>query len=309
VPGIRPLSAEEIALIASELRDGLLDAYFKSFYELGGGSFLMTFSRERKERAVFVSLGRSVHLTEFREEKKEPTRFTAGVRKALDACRLTGIERHGTDRILVMEFGGRRNVSVVLEMFGKGNMVLVDDKGLVELAYRSVSFSDRSVRKGMLYSFPAQRGRAGAGAGGAPEHPEPVLYVKDGKPLGFGIGPVQEYEREDGTSKRRFGSLSGLLDSLYLEERSSGRDEGKARQAEELGKSLEKLRAQMKENEADARECREAANAIFGRMHELNQLLAQARKLKPKEAGELGSESGIRVKKVDAKKKSITVEL
>ncbi len=307
MPGIRPLSSTEIALIARELGGALQDAYFKSFYELDGGSFLMTFSRERKERAVFVSLGRSAHLTEFREGKKEPTHFATSVRKALDACRLRKIEQHGTDRILVMEFGGRRNVSVVLEMFGKGNIVLVDDRGLVELAYRSVSFSDRSLRKGMLYSFPALRGRAGGG--GVPERPESVLYVRDGEPLGFGIGPVQEYEQDGGISKERFESMSKLLDSLYLEERSSGKDEEKARQAEELGKSLEKLRTQIKENEREAKECREAANAIFGRMHELNRLLAQARKMKAKEAGDLEGVPDIRVKKVDAKKKSVTVEL
>ncbi len=311
MPGIRPLSSIEIALMARELSGALQHAYFKSFYDLGSENFLITFSRERRELAAFVSPGRSIHLTEFREGKKGVTQFAAAVRKALDACRLRDVLQHGEDRILVLEFEGRRSIIMVLEMFGKGNIVLVDDKGLVELAYRSVSFSDRSLRKGMLYSFPAQRGRTGAyqDAAKALEHPEPALYQKSGKLLDFTIEALEKYEHDRDANKVRFETLSKLLDNVYLAERSSGRDEAKIREAEELRKSVGKLREQIRENEKEAAEYRNAANAIFGKMNELNLLLAEAKKLRPKDAKELGGAGSIRVKSVDAKKKSVRVEL
>lgn len=311
MPGIRPLASAEIALIARELDGRLAGAYFKSFYELGVGAFLVTFSKDRKELAVFASIGRSVHLTEFREEKKEATRFASMVRRLLDGSRMEKAEQHGADRILVLSFAGKKNASIIFEMFGKGNVVVLNGEGIVELAYRNVSFSDRSVRKGALYKFPVQRGKTSvyADAEKALEHPKPVLYEKGGEPMDFAIEPVEKYEQDKEARAVRFDSLSTLLDSLYLGERGSEKDEKKMKKAEEIRKSIGKLKEQMKENEAEAADCRNAANAIFSNMNELNQLLERARKLKPKEARELEGINGIRVKRVDAKKKSVSVEL
>ena len=70
------------------------------------------------------------------------------------------------------------------------------------------------------------------------------------------------------------------MDSLYTEERSTGIDEEKSREAEELQKSVEKLRKQISE---------------------VNELPEHVKKSGARSADELGSSGGIRVKRLDAK--------
>ncbi|MCL5239446.1 MAG: NFACT family protein [Candidatus Marsarchaeota archaeon] len=278
---IRALSSAELGAVAKELQI-LASSYFKSFYELRPGSFLITFSKERKETAVYVNLANTVNITEFKERETTPTEFALAVRRMLDGSRLESIEQHGADRILVMRFSGRERREVIVEMFGKGNLILTNAAGIIEKAYTSRDFKDRSTKKGMLYAFPTQRGKA------APEdESERIAEVKGG----------------------RFASLSKLLDSLYIKERSTEANPEKAREAEELRKSVEKLRKQADEMRERGEDYKKIANTIFARMHEFNELLEKTRKSGARNVDELNGLTGIRVKRLDAKKKTVTVEM
>lgn len=278
---IHALSSIELGVIAEEL-GVLVSSYFKNFYELKDDSFLLTFSKERKEIAVYVSLVKTVNITEFREKTEAPTEFALAVRKRLEGCRVESVEQHGSDRILVIGFSGREERKMIIEMFDKGNLLLINKDGIIELVYSSRSFKERSMRKSMVYTFPQQRGSA---------------------------NPRTESERLKEVESHKFATLSQLLDSLYLQERSTEVNEEKTREAEELQKSIEKLRKQVEETKLNAEEYKKIASRIFERMQELNSLIAQASKSKARSADELKDFGDINVKRVDAKKKTITVEL
>ncbi|MDE1854732.1 MAG: NFACT family protein [Candidatus Micrarchaeota archaeon] len=282
MPGkIRALSSAELGAVAKELGT-LVSSYFKNFYELKEGSFLMTFSKERKETAVYINLAKTINLTEFKEKTGEPTEFALSVRKKLDGNKVESVAQHESDRILVISFSGKEQRRMIIEMFDRGNLLLVNKDNIIELVYSGRSFKERSVRKSMLYSFPQQRGSAGSGA-------------------------VSERLKE--VESHMFATLSELLDSLYVDERSTSLNPEKSREAEELQKSAGKLRKQMEELKVKADEYREAANRIFANMHEINELISLAGKSKAKSAEQLGDTGRIRVKRLDAKKKTITVEL
>jgi len=123
------------------------------------------------------------------------------------------------------------------------------------------------------------------------------------------MAPVPEYEQDPAVSVRKFETMSALLDSLYLNERSSKVSPEKIREIEELQKSIEKLRKQVEETRSSSEEYKKVANRIFERMKEINELLAHASKSKVKSADELKGFGNINVKRVDAKRKTITVEL
>jgi predicted ribosome quality control (RQC) complex YloA/Tae2 family protein len=277
---IRALSSIELGIIAKEL-EVLVSSYFKNFYELEENSFLLTFSKERREIAVYVNLARTVNLTEFKERTHAPTEFALAVRKKLESNRVESVMQHDSDRILVIAFSGKEKRRMIIEMFDRGNLLLLNKDGIIELAYRNRSFRERSVRRGVAYSFPQQRGSVHRQA-----ESEMLKEVESGK----------------------FASLSALLDSLYLEERRTQTNPEKSREAEELRKSIEKLRKQIEEMKSKEDEYKRIASRIFERMGEVNELLAQVKKSRAKSAEELGA-TNIKVKRLDAKKKTVTIEL
>lgn len=308
MPGkIRALSSKELGAIVKEL-GVLVSSYFKNFYELSEGSFLITFSKERKEIAVYVNLARTVNLTEFKEKSEAPTEFALALRKKLEGGRVESVEQHGSDRILVINFSGRDASRLIIEMFDKGNLLFVNKENLIELVYRSRSFKERSLRKSMVYVFPLQRGRAIPGHERESSE-EPRIYEKNGVYVDFAMAPMPEYEQDPEIRARKFATLSALLDSLYLDERSSEVSPEKIREIEELRKSIEKLRKQAEENRTNSDEYRKAANRIFERMGEINLLISQVSKSKARSADELKGLGNINVKRVDAKRKTMMVEL
>ena len=282
MPGkIRALSSTELGVIAKEL--GVINSsYFKNFYELKEGSFLMTFSKDRKETSVYINLANTVNLTEFKEKTGAPSEFALSVRKKLDGSRVEGVTQHGSDRILVIAFSGKYDGKMVVEMFDKGNLLLVNKENIIELVYSGRSFKDRSVRRSMLYAFPQQRGR---------------------------MSPDTASDRMKEVESHKFATLSKLLDSLYLGERTTELSPEKSREIEELTSSIEKLRKQIERMKLDSEEYKKLANKIFERMGEINLLISHASKNKVKSAEELRGFGNINVKSVDPKKKTITIEL
>ena len=195
---MRDIASLEVSVVVAELRDRLASAFFKNFYELGDGAFLLALSKERKETDIYIRLNKTVNATSFKERPPEPTQFAKSVRAKLSGTRMKSLEQHGLDRIVVMDFegsGGERRL--VIELFGKGNLLIVAGKdSITELAYRNVSFRERETRRNMVYGFPK------SGSIGPEEMtPEGVAHVvkevkgSEGKLISelsrrIGIGPI-----------------------------------------------------------------------------------------------------------------------
>lgn len=303
---IRGLSSIEIGVIAREL-GSLVSSYFKNFYELDEGSFLLTFSKERKEVSVYVNLAKTINETEFREKTGTPTEFALAVRKKLGGSRVESVTQHESDRILVISFSGKEDRKLIIEMFDKGNLLLVNNENIIELVYRGRSFKERSVRKSMVYVFPLQRGKTSNDAG--LEKIEPRMYEKDGEYLDFALAPMPKYEQDPAIKMRGFDTLSRLLDVIYLKERSSEVSPEKSGEIEELQKSVEKLKKQAEDMRVKSEEYRKIASRIFERMNGVNELIDHVAKTKARSAEELKGFGNINVKRVDAKRKTITIEL
>lgn len=152
---MRDISGIELNVVVDELRGRLHGCRFKNFYELGDGAFLIALSKDGKETDIYVRLNKTFNSTGFKEQSTAITTFAKSVREKLKGARVAGIEQHGFDRIATLEFErGGEKMRLIVELFGKGNMLIVGSNGITELAYRNVSFRDRETRRNMLYKFP-----------------------------------------------------------------------------------------------------------------------------------------------------------
>ncbi len=79
-----------------------------------------------------------------------PSSFIMRMRKLLSG-RPLGISQVGFDRILRLDFA---RASVVLELFAEGNLLLLDENGVILSAWRSEEFASRTLRSGQSYVAP-----------------------------------------------------------------------------------------------------------------------------------------------------------
>ena len=148
---MRTLSNLEYTYLCSELQF-LIGRRLDKFYELGE-------SGESKFRMKFgdvdlvCELGKRMNITKYIEPAPEsPSNFAMGVRKELEGRKLASVSQHGFDRVLVFEF--ENSPSMIFEMFGKGNLVLVAG-GKTAKCYKKEEWKDRKTASGHEYTFPA----------------------------------------------------------------------------------------------------------------------------------------------------------
>jgi predicted ribosome quality control (RQC) complex YloA/Tae2 family protein len=87
-----------------------------------------------------------------------PPNFAKMLRNRVAGADLAEVRQHGFDRILEFEF--RRedaDTTLVVELFGEGNVAVLDDHGEVVDALETVRLRSRTVAPGAPYEFPAAR--------------------------------------------------------------------------------------------------------------------------------------------------------
>jgi predicted ribosome quality control (RQC) complex YloA/Tae2 family protein len=149
------LTSLELGAVVDELRPRLANSFMKKFYDLGNGSFRMSFHGTSGNVEVYCRLLVTINETRFKEEVGEATPFAMAIRKRIEDSKVLDLYQHGSDRIVVFEFAKKdERYRLFVEMFGKGNLILVNSAGKIELCSRLINFRERSVRPGFEYVLP-----------------------------------------------------------------------------------------------------------------------------------------------------------
>ncbi|MDE1856848.1 MAG: NFACT family protein [Candidatus Micrarchaeota archaeon] len=152
---MREISKLEIDLLAAELRSQLISMYVDRFYEIERGRFRIRFSAKGRKADLLCVLGETLNITAYVESAESPTGFASAMRKRIEGCSVEDIYTYGNDRIAVIGLKkGAERQSIIVEMFGKGNLILVDDSMQIKLAYTTASYGKREVRQGQRYEAP-----------------------------------------------------------------------------------------------------------------------------------------------------------
>jgi predicted ribosome quality control (RQC) complex YloA/Tae2 family protein len=106
---------------------------------------------------LVIVLGKWLYLGfDPQEAPKTPTSFAMLLRKHLNNGKITKIEQHGFDRIMIIHIGKAECYQLICEMFGEGNVVLVMDNKIIQPLIPK-SWSAREVRAHREYVFPPSR--------------------------------------------------------------------------------------------------------------------------------------------------------
>lgn len=152
---MREIAALELAILAKELRefDGF---YIDKFYEESTGSFRMRLSKGGKRENLRIMLKVGAWRTSSIETGGgAPTNFAMAVRSRLRGFHIENAGQMAGDRVLEFRLSnGKEAASLIVEMMGRGNLIITDSSMKITLAYSVHVFRDRSIRPGAAYVPP-----------------------------------------------------------------------------------------------------------------------------------------------------------
>ncbi|MGC8537497.1 MAG: NFACT family protein [Candidatus Micrarchaeia archaeon] len=151
---MREISNIEISVLVGKLKQ-VEGSYIDKFYDLGSGKFVLKLSRKDLKANLMCLLSHTLHITAYTEKYGEPSNFAVAIRKRASGYRISDISKINDDRIVRLSLlKGESRLGIIFEMFGKGNMILVDEEDKILLAYTYEDFRGRSIRPRALYKPP-----------------------------------------------------------------------------------------------------------------------------------------------------------
>jgi predicted ribosome quality control (RQC) complex YloA/Tae2 family protein len=147
----------DIAALAAELAPLLQGARLEKAYQPAKERVLLRLRRKGAGKLdVLVELGRFVTVTRRPGENPDKPSMVAQILRAtFENSRLGRVAQVGFDRLLQFDFErGDGRHTIVLELFGDGNLLVLDADGTIVLPMRGEDHGARKLRKGEPYKPP-----------------------------------------------------------------------------------------------------------------------------------------------------------
>ena len=157
------MSSVDVSAIVFEWNHGpksLLEAKVGKIYQPTPDSIRISiFIPEVGRDNLMLEAGKRAHISKYLPSNpKVAQSFPMLLRKHLMGGKIVGINQHDFDRIIELNIvrGGVKTV-LVIELFAKGNIVLLDEKRKIILPMKPVTFKGRKIRSGEIYEYPQSK--------------------------------------------------------------------------------------------------------------------------------------------------------
>ncbi|MHA2233041.1 MAG: ribosome rescue protein RqcH, partial [Candidatus Hodarchaeales archaeon] len=153
------MSSLDIHAAIGELREELVSGILKNVYLAGKKIYLLKIRIPQGSRLLLIEPGIRLHITDFQRQTSErPDNKVLAIRRLLRNLRIEDIRQHHSDRLVVLELGGKTNATMIIELFGKGNIVVLDDSQRVVYSLWYKKMRDRDLLPGKPFVFPPPLG-------------------------------------------------------------------------------------------------------------------------------------------------------
>ncbi|MBP2030873.1 putative ribosome quality control (RQC) complex YloA/Tae2 family protein [Methanohalophilus levihalophilus] len=154
------MTSADVAALISEFNNPsntLVDAKIGKIYQPAEGELRIALNMFKRGRQnLVIELGKRLHLSQYvRPSPTTPQAFPMLLRKHIMGGRILSINQYDFDRIVEIHIirGGETTILVV-ELFGQGNVVLLDNERRIILPMKPVTFKGRRIRRGEIYQYP-----------------------------------------------------------------------------------------------------------------------------------------------------------
>ncbi|MFC1768483.1 NFACT family protein [Nanoarchaeota archaeon] len=149
------ISGVELYFLVKELQ-GLVDGKVEKIYNPKKEEVIFTLHLPNIGKKILrIVAGKYMYISESRESAVEPTGFCTYLRKQLSNARIREIIQLESERIVKIVFEkkeGKKNL--IVELFGRGNILLTDSNDVILTAVDYHKFKDRTIRPKETYTYP-----------------------------------------------------------------------------------------------------------------------------------------------------------
>ena len=148
------LTSLEIHYLVNELQF-LIDSKVDNIYNPAKEELILQLHVPNKGKQLLrIISGKLLYLTSIKKDAGEPTQFCMFLRKHLDNARLRAIKQLESERIVEFIFEKDEERKLIVELFGKGNIILCDKEDIILSALVYHRWKDREIRAKLKYSYP-----------------------------------------------------------------------------------------------------------------------------------------------------------
>jgi len=157
---MKNMSNVDVYAICHEMREVLKGARVDKAFQPAKDTVLIRFHVPGKGRVdVAFQAGIRMHLTQYPlPNPKIPPNFPMLLRKYIKGATVEDIKQHNFDRIIEIDVKKEHRFTLVVELFAKGNIILLNEEGRIILPLKRKLWSDRKISSREEYKYPPKRG-------------------------------------------------------------------------------------------------------------------------------------------------------
>ena len=154
------MSNVDIFTISDELNNLLSGARVDKSFQPTKDIVVMRFHVPGTGRVDLVmQCGSRIHISQYPlENPTTPPTFPMLLRKRIKGGHVESIKQHNFDRVVEIRVKKDKYYTIMVELFDKGNIILLDDENNIILPLKRKHWSNRDISSKRKYVFPEERG-------------------------------------------------------------------------------------------------------------------------------------------------------
>ena len=157
---MKSMSNVDIFTISNELNNMLSGARVDKSFQPTKDIVVMRFHVPGTGRVDLVmQCGSRIHISQYPlENPTTPPTFPMLLRKRVKGAHVVSITQHNFDRVVEIKVKKDKYYTIIVELFDKGNIILLDDEDNIILPLKRKQMSNRDISSKREYAFPEERG-------------------------------------------------------------------------------------------------------------------------------------------------------
>ncbi len=154
------MSNVDIYTISNELNNLLSGARVDKSFQPTNDIVVVRFHVPGTGRVDLVmQCGSRIHTSQYPlENPTNPPSFPMLLRKKIKGAHVESISQHNFDRVVEIKVKKDKYYTIIVELFDKGNIILLDDENNIISPLKRKQMSDRDISSKREYKFPEERG-------------------------------------------------------------------------------------------------------------------------------------------------------